>query len=246
MVNFEATFSGHSKFWWSNADGSASRETYDEPTEARLYPGSWAPLQLDGLEKGVLVRTWVICGPFGGPGAEKFINDPNGVLPGTDKEMKQAVKEFCDAAHYPPDDGVVDLKTAYTGDILSGYWGTPREVRWKSATTADLDTRVLLGGGGQVWYGATWISVPADTEIEFLFQGHYMTPTRFFLNGKLIQITKDIGVVKKTVTLKKGWNQVLFRAYCVGYPPARAGLILAGPPEKLWTLRLSGVPPDPG
>ncbi|MCX7049903.1 MAG: hypothetical protein NTX50_31025 [Candidatus Sumerlaeota bacterium] len=40
MVNFEATFGGHNKFWWANRDASASRETYDEPTEARLYPGS--------------------------------------------------------------------------------------------------------------------------------------------------------------------------------------------------------------
>ena len=41
-VNFEATLGGHGKVWWANTDGSASRETYDEPTEARLYPGSWA------------------------------------------------------------------------------------------------------------------------------------------------------------------------------------------------------------
>ena len=39
MVNFEATFAGHNKFWWANSDGSANRETYDEPSEARLYPG---------------------------------------------------------------------------------------------------------------------------------------------------------------------------------------------------------------
>ena len=72
LVNFEATFGGHSKFWWANSDGSASRETYDEPTEARLYPGSWAPAEFQGLGDGVLVQNWLICGPFGGPGAEKF------------------------------------------------------------------------------------------------------------------------------------------------------------------------------
>ncbi|MCY2988932.1 MAG: hypothetical protein NTY19_13835 [Planctomycetota bacterium] len=27
MINFEATLAGHNKFWWSNADGSASKET---------------------------------------------------------------------------------------------------------------------------------------------------------------------------------------------------------------------------
>ena len=36
MVNLEATFAGHNKFWWANSDGSANRETYDEPSEARL------------------------------------------------------------------------------------------------------------------------------------------------------------------------------------------------------------------
>ncbi len=50
MVNFSATFAGHNKFWWANADGSANRETYDEPSEARLYPGSWAAAQFQGLD----------------------------------------------------------------------------------------------------------------------------------------------------------------------------------------------------
>ena len=44
-LDFEATLGGHSKFWWANCDGSANRETYDVPTEARLYPGAWAPAE---------------------------------------------------------------------------------------------------------------------------------------------------------------------------------------------------------
>src|SRR5207302_213029 len=109
MVNFEATFAGHNKFWWANRDGSASRETYDEPTEARLYPGSWAPAQFQPLDRGVVIRNWLICGPFGGPGTEKFRADPGGVVPGTTIEMKKAVRDFCEAAAYPPDSGEVDL-----------------------------------------------------------------------------------------------------------------------------------------
>ena len=35
----------------------------------------------------------------------------------------------------------------------------------------------------------------------------------------------------------------MFRGYCVGYPPFRAGLILDGEPEKLWSLRLAATPP---
>jgi hypothetical protein len=42
-INFEATLNGRNKMWWSNADDSASRETSDAPSEARLYPNSWAP-----------------------------------------------------------------------------------------------------------------------------------------------------------------------------------------------------------
>ena len=38
----------------------------------------------------------------------------------------------------------------------------------------------------------------------------------------------------------------MFRGYCVGYPPFRAGLVLDGPPEKLWTLKLSATPPGEG
>ncbi len=40
-VNFEATLGGHNKFWWANMNGAANRETYDVPTEARLYPRAW-------------------------------------------------------------------------------------------------------------------------------------------------------------------------------------------------------------
>jgi hypothetical protein len=55
FLKFEATFGGHNKFWWANSDGSASRETYDEPSEARLYHGSWALAQFAGLKGGVTV-----------------------------------------------------------------------------------------------------------------------------------------------------------------------------------------------
>ncbi len=53
-INFEATLNGRNKVWWSNADDSASRETSDAPSEARLYPNSWAPAQFSGLVKGDL------------------------------------------------------------------------------------------------------------------------------------------------------------------------------------------------
>jgi hypothetical protein len=252
LVNFQATFAGHNKFWWANSDGSANRETYDEPSEARLYPGSWAPSQFQGIEGGVVVRNWLVAGPFGGPGMEKFKGDPNGVMPGTNKEMKNAVREVAEAAAYPPDDLKVDLKAVYKGEMIRGYWLDPKEVRWKTASVAELDNRVVLGNGAQVWYAATWIKVPADTELEFQFQGHPQTFLRWFLNGQPVPLpVTDYKVIAvqhlaaaKTLTLRTGWNQVMLRGYCVGYSPFRAGLVLSGAPEKLWNLQLSATPPE--
>ncbi len=248
MVNFEATFAGHNKFWWSNADGSANRETYDEPTEARLYPGSWAPLQFQGLDKGVVVRHWQICGPFGGPGAEVFQADLRGPVPGTNKDSKIAARELCEAAKYPPDDGKVDLNAVFQGEMVQGYWAKPGAVRWMKATVADLDTRVVCGASAQIWYGATWIHAPQDLEVEFQFQGHAQTYFRWFLNGGKVLDGEIKGAngkltAARTLTLRKGWNPVMFRGYCVGYPKFRAGLVLMGPADRLWQLRLSAMPP---
>lgn len=248
MVNFEATYDGHNKFWWSNADGSANRETYDEPTEARLYPGSWAPALFQGIDRGVVVRHWQLCGPFGGPGAERFAHDLNGKMPGTDDDYKQAARAFCEAAKYPLDDGKVDLQAAFSGPMVRGYWNDPGRVTWKKATIDDLDTRVACGPSAQVWYGATWLYVPEEVELDFLFQGHPQTYLRWFLNGQKVrdgEIPGDdlVRVAAQRLTLHKGWNQVMFRGYCVGYPPFRAGLVLSGPPERLWKLRLSAEKP---
>jgi len=255
LVNFSANFGGHNKFWWANSDASASKETYDEPSEARLYPGSWAPVQFKGLDGGVPVMKWMICGPFGGPGAEKSCWDPNGNMPGTDKNWKEATSQFCEAQTYPPDNNKIDLTAVFKGDIIKGYWNDPGEVRWKAAGISDLDTRVILGGGGQVWYGVSWINAAAATELEFEFQGHPQTYLRWFLNGEPIG---DIGkyveqpfnpnypcrqLAAKKLTLQAGLNQIMFRGYCVGFSPFRAGLVLKGAPEKLWPLKLSAEPP---
>jgi hypothetical protein len=254
LVNFEATFAGHNKFWWANSDGSASRETYDEPTEARLYPGSWAPAEFQGLEGGVLVRNWITCGPFGGPGMEQFSWNPNGLMPGTKKNQKDAVRELCEAAKYPPDDGTVDMKAVYTGDIVKGWWPQTK-ANWKPATIAELDARVIMGQAAQVWYAVMWIHAPAATELEFQFQGHPQTYLRWFLNDELVPLkltdyTNDVTgrrpVAAKSLTLRQGWNKVMMRGYCVGYSPFRAGLILNAPAETLWKLKLSATPPAAG
>ncbi|MCX7049904.1 MAG: hypothetical protein NTX50_31030 [Candidatus Sumerlaeota bacterium] len=165
--------------------------------------------------------------------------------------MKKAVRDFCEAAAYPPDSGKVDLQAVFNGDMIRGYWPDPRKVQWKPATIADLDTRVILGDGGQVWYAATWINVPADTELDFQFQSHAQTTLRWFLNGQPVKTgefkeekgSAHSSSARRPLTLRRGWNQIMLRGYCTGYPPFRAGLVLSGPSEKLWTLKLTANPP---
>lgn len=45
-IDFEATLGGVNKVWWANTDGSASKETSDEPSEAQFYPAAWGEVQL--------------------------------------------------------------------------------------------------------------------------------------------------------------------------------------------------------
>lgn len=248
LVDFEATFGGRHKFWWANSDGSASRETLDEPTEARLYPGAWAPAQFQALDGGVVVRNWQILGPFGGPGAEKFAPDPNGNFPGTDVEFKKVVQEFCEKLAPPPQGKPVDLSVEFRGPQVQGYWRDPGLVKWRPAVVADLDPRVTLGPSGQVWFGATWVHVPADAKLTFRFQEHHQTTLRWSVDGVPVRtslVDKEKCLTTADVNLKAGWNEVAFRGYCVGYPPFRVGLVLDGPAETLWGLKLRGAPPAP-
>ncbi len=244
QVNFDANLGGHQKFWWANTDGSASAETYDEPSEARFYPGSWAPLTFEGLDRGVVVQHWHLLGPFGGPGAEKFTRDP---------QNKPEVQKFYEAATFPPDDGNVDLKASYEGPQIKGYWPEQKRLQWKPAKVADLDTRIICGEGSQVNYGTTWVHVPEDKQVTFEFQGHRMTHIRWSLNGEGLDVplkeyqeggAKQLMTASRPVQLKKGWNHVFFRSFNVGYVPYRVGLVVKGATKDLWDLRFADQPPD--
>ena len=144
----------------------------------------------------------------------------------------------------------MDPAASFTGEQVRGYWPDPKAVRWKPAAVADLDTRVVLGGGGQVWYGATWLHVPADAALDVRFEGHAQTFVRWTLNGRPAPAGTPVAGADNrrpesaaTLPLKAGWNKVAFRAYCVGYPPFRVGLVLDGPADALWTVKMSAVPP---
>jgi len=245
-VNFDANLGGHQKFWWANSDGSASRETYDEPSEARLYPGSWAPAAFQGLEQGAVVRNWLVLGPFGGPGAENFKDDPQ-------NKMKDEVRTFYEKASYPPDRWPLDFTANYSGELVRGWWKDSGRIQWKTVPVADLDTRAIVGRSAQVWYGAAWVYAPAATEVDLALHSHPMTPVRWFVNGTALTVAdKDytgdnsrhhLREATRTVRLNAGWNEVVYRAYNFGYTPFRVGLVVKAPPEKLWTLKLSAVPP---
>ena len=105
QVNFDATFGGHNRFWWSNADGSATRETYDEPTEAHLYPGSWSQAQFEPIE-GLAIRTWNVIGPFGFADLPKLRHR---------EDRAQIVKRLAATAYAPEKE--LDPAARYTGDL---------------------------------------------------------------------------------------------------------------------------------
>lgn len=245
MVNFDANLGGHHKFWWANRDGSANAETYDEPSEARFYPGCWAPAAFTGLGDGAVVRNWLVAGPFGGPGAEKFSWDP---------QNKDEVKHFFDDKVYALDKGGVNPDETFSGDDIKGYWDNHEgKVKWQEKAIAELDTRVILGLSSQAWFGATWVYSPEDQEVTFDLQGHQMTYCRWFVNGELLtrdgpekyreeNVEKQRRTVERPVRLKKGWNEIRFRGFCVGYPPFRLGIVIKAPEEKLWKLKFSGRP----
>ena len=128
----------------------------------------------------------------------------------------------------------------YIGEQIQGYWPKADALRWRPASVAD--TRLICGPTAQVWYGVTWVYVPKAVAVNFAFQGHEMTYCRWFLNQQKVA-EGDTNLPDKSLTLKTGWNQIMFRGYCVGYPPFRVGLVFNGQAANLWQLRLSQTPP---
>jgi len=240
QVNFEATYAGHNKFWWSNADGSASRETYDEPTEARLYPGSWAQCQFQPLSDQLVVRTWSAIGPFGGPEAKVFKDGPN--------EMKKSIQKFFDETTYTLDERNVDLKATFTGPQTISNAGGPTALRWQSKQAKSDEDSISLGHAGQLYFASAWIYSPIDQKLDCTFATvNPQNFARFFVGDQKFIADSSKGGDKSqrqklAVQFNKGWNQVFYRGYCVGYS-SRVGFTVHGTPEQLWALKCSSTPP---
>ena len=243
--DFEANLGGHNRVWWANTDGSASAETWDEPTEARLFPGAWAPMRLAPADAGLVPREWSVLGPFGGPGAVGWSYDPS-------PAQKPAVAAYFDATRFAPDAHLAapDFGASYTGPETSGWWDPPTApLHWHTALLAETDTRVAVGVGAQLWYGATVIRAERDIAATLELQSHPMTTVRWFLDGTEISpaasdwrddptSTAYRRLAERPVHLGKGTHTLLFRAYCVGYPPFRIGSrILPKNTEDIWSLR---------
>jgi hypothetical protein len=243
LANFEATLGGHNKFWWANSDGSASKSTWDEPTEARLYPGSWAPAQWVGLDQ-LYLRTWNLIGPFGFPG-----------LPALDhSDGRPQICATLAAAKYPPEEKV-DFTATYTGDITQTRV-TRRTLKWKSVglTQNLIDFGQQLGWGYPdegAAYAVTYIYSPAPAQVGLRWEdGHGQHCVRAWLNGSPLPADpKTLPAARleqrvdesRPAPLTAGWNELLVRFDYI-WGDHTLGLRLAADPAVLWTLRLAAAP----
>jgi hypothetical protein len=249
MANFEATIGGAHKLWWSNADGSASREVNDEPTEARLYPGSWGQALFAPLDGALPVQAWLANGPWS---AKDLKYSGEG-------ENKRELQQFFDATAFPP-----DSRKIATADIADDKAVKPGE--WRLLTTRGLpatqsgdrpgsidhclipQTGSLYTAGCNLHYAAAWIWSPKATEVMLKFPQQPQNNLSVWLNdARLAETTLEQGIYHtvispQKVTLEPGWNQLFIRGYALGYS-LQFGAVVTADPATLWGLRLSATPP---
>ena len=257
-VNFDANFGGNRKMWWSNADGSASRETNDEPTEARLYPGSWGPLELSALSRGLYVRQWQVIGPFG-----------FGKLPSLD--VRAGRNEICATLadlKFPPEPeaggpaGMTprDLSGRYDGDMAQTR-KMRRVLSWVPLAITDdaVDFRKIdplkwkLYDDEGVAYMVTWIHAAEASDVTLdIPDVHGHRAVRGWLNGKPLPVSLGEGKrptdlrqridASRPIALAKGWNELLLRVDHI-WGDSTMTVRLDAPPATLWRLRASNEPP---
>jgi hypothetical protein len=262
-INFDANFGSNRKIWWSNADGSASRETNDEPTEARLYPGSWGPLELAALSRGLYVRQWQVIGPFG-----------FGKLPQLD--LRAGRNEICatlaDLKFPPEPQGAAraggapagptprDLSGSYDGDMAQTR-KMKRVLTWVPvAITEDaVDFRKIdplkwkLYDDEGVAYMATWIHAAEASDVTLTIPDvHGHRAVRGWLNGEPLPVLLGEGKraadlrqridSSRPMTLKKGWNELLIRVDHI-WGDSVIAVRLDAPATTLWKLRTSNEQP---
>ena len=246
QVNFDATLAGHNRFWWANADGSASRETYDEPTEAHLYPGSWSQARFEAIGQ-LPIRVWSAIGPFGFAKLKSL--HPRNDRPEICRTLAEAV--------FPPE-RTIDLAATYEGDMAQTRTGR-RTLKWVPAGIAgDMVTfETVLNWKSYEDEGAeyllTYINSPQAVEVKLkALDAHGHHAVRAWLNDQPLPATfppgqsaKDLHQTldpAKAVALKAGWNKLLVRFDLV-WGENKLGLSLDAPPQVLWSLGFSPTPP---
>ncbi len=253
-ANFEATLGGAHKVWWSNADGSASRETRDEPTEARFYPGAWSPCAFGPLADGLPVREWLVNGPW--KAEIKYTGET---------ENKRSFQQFFDATTFPPDSRRVtsaDIVTTATGK--AGQWrrlaarvDEPRFGFDGSLIASDRGStqfifpengRPIHAEGCNLYFATAWIWSPRAQEIQIEFPMQSQNNVRAWVNDIRLADGPPKYEVYRTVAspqpvrLEAGWNQLFLRGYALGYD-LHFGAIIKADLATLWGMRLSATLP---
>lgn len=246
QVDFDATFGGHNRFWWSNADGSATHETYDEPTEARLYPGAWSQAKLEAMST-LPVRTWSAIGPFGFAKLPQLRHR---------EDRPEISRTFADLS-FPPEKSI-DLAATYSGEQTQTRKGA-RTLKWRPAAingdTVSLETVLDWKGyedEGSAYF-VTWVHTPQTAEVKLkTLDEHGHHALRAWVNDQAVpsifpkgQQARDLHHEidpTKPVALKAGWNKLLLR-YDLLWGSNKFGLLLDAAPETLWSLKFSTTPP---
>lgn len=229
MINFDATF-GQSKFWWANTANKASTETYDEPSEAALYPASWAPAQWVPVKEGVRrVNTWLIAGPFKGVHVANR-RDWKHINAGV-KKMRQL--------HFPPDEWPIDYQAKFPKHIL--HKKVPDH--WHLRRLNDGQNVTVLTWAFQMSYASCWVHVPRDVKMPALFHHANESYNTIKLNGEKITLPhwQRGQEPKLTFDLRKGWNNIWFRGFTRGRP-LRIGIDFLPPKDLLWVMKITPTP----
>jgi hypothetical protein len=247
QVDFDANFGGHHRFWWANSDGSASRETYDEPTEARLYPGAWAQAQFEAMEQ-LPLRSWSAIGPFGFPKLRELRH----------REDRNEIIGTLGSTVYPPESHI-DLDATISGEQTQTRKGS-HVLKWKPASISErqVDLQQVLGWNGFENEGSaylvTWVNSPAAASIKLkVLEEHGHHAVRIWVNDEAVPVLFPKGQTAKSLThsidsnagiaLQAGWNKILVR-YDLVWGGNKIGLLVDAPPALLWTLKFSASPPS--
>ena len=234
--NFDANFGGHDRFWWSNADGSASRESQDEPTEARLYPSAWSPLQCVALRE-LPIRSWMAIGPFGSPAIDALDYDRD----------RDRIVQLLTGAHFPPDT-TRDFRATYNGSIAHTRVAQ-RSLTWQPAQLAgdQIDLAQTLGWNGGNDEGTSYLvtHIQAPRAVDVTLQLTHPDAQAYvsgWLNGHAFSVQAaspsiDLGS-SWPLHLQAGWNELVLRRDLI-WGQKTLGITLKADPAILWQLRLS-------